>query len=185
MKIGFARQSTTHQKFGLENQIELLNKEGCEKIFSEEVSALASKRPEFEKAIEFAREGDTFVVTTLSRFGRSLKNILDNVQKLEEKNVGFKILDLNIDTSSPSGKLTFNMFASIYQFEREIMLERQQVGIEKAKKEGRFAGRVPTARKKSEEISELHQQGFKPSQIAKELGIGVASVYRYREVQSV
>ena len=119
MKIGFARQSTTHQKFGLENQIELLNKEGCEKIFSEEVSALASKRPEFEKAIEFAREGDTFVVTTLSRFGRSLKNILDNVQKLEEKNVGFKILDLNIDTSSPSGKLTFNMFASIYQFERE------------------------------------------------------------------
>ncbi len=185
MKIGFARQSTSHQKFGLEHQIELLEKEGCEKIYAEEVSALASKRPEFESAIEFARDGDVFVVTTLSRFGRSLKNILDNVEELKSKGVGFKILDMNIDTSTPTGALQLNLLSSIYQFEREIMLERQKVGIEKAKKEGRFAGRVPTARKKSEEIAELHQQGLKPSQIARELGIGVASVYRYRDAQRV
>ena len=180
MKIGFARQSTTNQKFGLEHQMELLTQEGCEKIFYEEVSALASKRPEFESAIEFAREGDLFVVTTLSRFGRSLKNILENVARLEEKGVGFKILDLNIDTSTPSGKLTFNMFASIYQFERDIMLERQAVGIARAKAEGKYVGRQDTARRKQAKIVELHQQGLKPSVIARELNIGVASVYRYR-----
>ena len=180
MKIGFARQSTTTQKFGLEHQMELLTQEGCEKIFYEEVSALASKRPEFESAIEFAREGDLLVVTTLSRFGRSLKNILENVARLEAKSVGFKILDLNIDTSTPSGKLTFNMFASIYQFERDIMLERQAVGIARAKAEGKYVGRQDTARRKQSKIVELHQQGLKPSIIARELNIGVASVYRYR-----
>ena len=139
----------------MEHQIELLENEGCEKIFHEQVSALASKRPEFEKALDFAREGDTFVITTLSRFGRSLKNILDNVDKLKSKGVGFKILDMNIDTSTPTGALQFNLLASIYQFEREIMLERQKVGIEKAKQEGRFAGRVPTARRKSQDIIRL------------------------------
>ena len=180
MKIGFARTSTTNQKFGLEHQIELLEAEGCEKIFHEQISALASKRPEFEKALEYAREGDIFVITTLSRFGRSLKNILDNVEKLKSKGVGFKILDMNIDTSTPTGSLQFNLLASIYQFEREIMLERQKVGIEKAKKEGRFAGRAPTARRKADEIVRLTKEGMKPSAIAKTLGIGVASVYRHR-----
>tara|TARA_E500000178_G_C16810902_1_gene656905 strand:+ start:246 stop:806 length:561 start_codon:yes stop_codon:yes gene_type:complete len=182
MKVGFARQSTTNQKFGLDHQIELLKKEGCEKIFSEEVSALTKTRPEFENALEFVREGDIFVITTLSRFGRSLKHILDNVAKLKKKNVSFKVLDLSIDTSSPTGSLVFNLIASIYQFEREIMLERQMVGVARAKKEGKYSGRVPTVRKKRDAIAKLHKQGMKPSLIAKELNIGVASVYRYREV---
>ena len=112
MKIGFARQSTTHQKFGLENQVELLTNEGCEKIFCEETSGASAKRPEFEKAIEFAREGDIFVVTTLSRFGRSLKNILDHVAQLESKKVAFKILDLNIDTSTKGTGRTVNLYQS-------------------------------------------------------------------------
>ena len=184
MKIGFARTSTSNQKFGLEHQIALLEAEGCEKIFHEQISALASKRPEFEKALEYVREGDIFVITTLSRFGRSLKNILDNVEKLKNKGVDFKILDLNIDTSTPTGSLQFNLLASIYQFEREIMLERQKVGIEKAKKEGRFAGRAPTARRKANEIVRLTREGMKPSTIAETLGIGVASVYRHRNMGS-
>ena len=122
MKIGFARQSTTNQKFGLEHQMELLTKEGCEKIFYEEVSALASKRPELESAIEFAREGDLFVVTTLSRFGRSLKNILENVARLEEQSVGFKILDLNIDTSS-----SFHLMVKTILFRVSSSLRRFEV----------------------------------------------------------
>ena len=108
-----------NKTFGLDHQIELLKNEGCEKIFSEEVSALAKTRPEFENALEFVREGDIFVITTLSRFGRSLKYILDNVAKLKEKNVSFKVLDLSIDTSLPAASLVFNLIASIYQFERE------------------------------------------------------------------
>ncbi len=181
MKIGFARTSTTHQKFGLENQIELLEKEGCEKIFHEQVSAVASKRPEFRNAIEFAREGDTFVVSTLSRFGRSMKDLLNHYEELDEKGVSLKVLDINVDTSTATGKLIFNIFASVYTWEREIMLERQQIGIQKAKEEGRFAGRVPTARNKSAEIVELISQGKTANEVAKELGIGVASVYRYKK----
>ena len=181
MKIGFGRQSTVHQKFGLQHQMEILQAEGCEKIFCEEVSAVASKRPEFENAIEFVREGDMFVVTTLSRFGRSLKNILEDVERLEKKGVSFKILDMNIDTSTASGKLTLSLFGSISAFERDIMLERQAIGIARAKAEGKYVGRQDTARRKQDKIVELHQQGLKPSIIARELNIGVASVYRYRE----
>lgn len=99
--------------------------------------------------------------------------------------MGFKVLDMNIDTSTPTGALQFNLLASIYQFEREIMLERQKVGIAKAKKEGRFAGRVPTARRKTDDIIRLTKEGMKPSEIAKTLGIEVASVYRYRSAHEL
>ena len=89
---------------------------------------------------------------------------------------------MSIDTSSPTGSLVFNLTASIYQFEREIMLERQMVGVAHPKKEGKYSARVPTVRKKRDVITKLHKQGLKPSQIAKELNIGVALLYRYREV---
>ena len=180
MKIGYCRTSTTHQKYSLEYQSEVLRNAGCERIFSEEISALAVKRPEFENAIEFAREGDVFCVSSLSRFGRSLKNILDVVQILKDKGVSFEVLDMSVETSTPTGELVFNMIASIYQFERDIMLERQKIGLEKSRKEGRIGGRPKTAESKSAEIVRLHKEGKKPSEIARELDIGVASVYRYR-----
>ena len=179
MFIGYARQSTTHQKSGLEHQLEELKKNGCEKIFSEEISSVASKRPEFENAIEFCREGDTLVVTKLSRFARSVTDLWKNVEKLKSKGVHFKILDMNVDSSTPTGKLLLSMLGAVYEFEREILHERQMVGIQKNKH--KFKGRVPTSQRKSADIQRLHQEGLKPSQIARELGIGVASVYRYRE----
>ncbi len=181
MKIGYARTSTDHQKYSLENQTEKLLSDGCEKVFSEEVSSVSSKRPEFESAIEFCREGDTLVVTTLSRFARSISDMWKHIEVLKKKGVGLSILDINLDTSTPTGTLMLNLLGSIYQFEREILLERQMVGIEKAKREGKFKGRVPTAKRKQDKIIELTQKGLKPHQIAKELGIGVASVYRYRD----
>lgn len=181
MEIGYARTSTDHQKYSLEDQIEKLTQTGCEKIFSEEVSSVSNKRPEFSKAIEFARDGDTLVVTTLSRFARSISDLWKNVERLEAKGVSFKILDMNLDTKTPTGKLLLSMLGAVYQFEREILLERQMVGIEKAKREGKFKGRVPTAKRKQKQIIELAKEGLKPSQIAKQLGIGVASVYRYRD----
>lgn len=179
MKIGFARTSTTKQIFGLENQVELLEKEGCDKIFHEQVSAVAKKRPEFEKAIEFAREGDALVVTTLSRLGRSLKNILDIKEQLQVKGVGLKILDLSLDTSTPTGNLTFNLLSSIYEFERQIMIERQSIGLAKTDKK---LGRPSLDSSTKEKIAELHRDGMKPSEISRELGIGVASVYKFRNV---
>ncbi|MDB3962360.1 recombinase family protein [Paracoccaceae bacterium] len=180
MLIGYARTSTSNQKYSLEDQIEKLTSKGCEKIFSEEISSVSSNRPEFEKSLEFAREGDTLVVTTLSRFARSISDLWKNVEKLDTKGVAFQILDMNLDTSTPTGKLLLTMLGAVYQFEREILLERQLVGIAKAKREGKFKGRVPTAKRKSEDIQRLLQEGLKPKEVADKLGMGVASVYRYR-----
>ena len=99
---------------------------------------------------------------------------------LEEKGAALQILDLNLDTSTPNGRLQITLLGGIAQWEREMMLERQKVGIAKAKEEGKYKGRSPTARKLQKRIQKLHLEGMKPSEIAKELEIGVASVYRYR-----
>ena len=180
MKIGYARTSTGHQKYSLEDQNEKLIAAGCDRIFSEEVSIVSDGRTEFHAAIDFVREGDTIVVTTLSRFARSITDLWKYVDKLQDKGVAFVILDMNLDTSTASGKLMLSMLAAVYQFEREILLERQAIGIAKAKREGKFHGRVPTARRKTAEIVKMTQNGHSPKQIAEILNIGVASVYRYR-----
>ena len=99
---------------------------------------------------------------------------------LGSKGVTLQILDMNLDTSPSTGKLLLSMLGAVYQFEREMLLERQMVGIEKAKRAGKFKGRVPTAKRKTAEIQQLTQQGLKPQQIADKLKIGIASVYRYR-----
>ena len=95
MLIGYARTSTSNQKYSLEDQIEKLTIKGCEKIFSEEISSVSGSRPEFDTAIDFAREGDTLVVTTLSRFARSISDLWKHVEKLDSKGVSFQILDMN------------------------------------------------------------------------------------------
>ena len=113
MLIGYARTSTSNQKYSLEDQIEKLTIKGCEKIFSEEISSVSSNRPEFEKSLEFAREGDTLVVTTLSRFARSISDLWKNVERLDAKGVSFQILDMNLDTSTPTGKLLLTMLGAV------------------------------------------------------------------------
>jgi DNA invertase Pin-like site-specific DNA recombinase len=179
MKIGYARTSTIEQSYSLEDQVERLNSQGCEKIFSEKVSSVQS-RPEFDKCMEFAREGDIVVITKLDRFARSITDLWKHITALEEKGASLQILDLNLDTSTPNGRLQITLLGGISQWEREMMLERQKVGIAKAQQEGKYKGRVPTARRLGTEIQKLHREGLKPSQIAKELNVGVASVYRYR-----
>jgi DNA invertase Pin-like site-specific DNA recombinase len=180
MKIGYARTSTDHQKYGLEDQIEKLTAAGCGRIFSEEISSVSVARTEFRNAIEFVREGDMLVVTTLSRFARSISDLWKHIDELQAKGVSFAILDMNLDTETPTGKLMLSLLGAVYQFEREILLERQMIGIEKAKREGKFKGRVPTAKRKAAQIIKLTNNGRSPKQIADELNIGVASVYRYR-----
>jgi len=179
MKIGYARQSTTNQKNGLENQISHLQKNKCEKIFSEEISSVANKRPEFTKALDFCREGDTLLVTSLSRFARSISDLWKNLEIIQSKGADLQILDMNLDTSTPTGKLLLNLMGSIYQFEREILLERQMVGIAKAKADGKYKGRNPLSKAIREQIKVLKEKGIGATDIAKDLGIGIASVYRY------
>lgn len=179
MKYGYARTSTQKQDYGLEDQIEKLEKYGCGVIRREQVSSVA-ERPEFDTILDFIQEGDSLVVTTLSRFARSIKDLWTSVELLEQKGASLVVLDMDLDTGTPNGRLMITLIGAINQWEREILLERQKVGIARAKEEGKYRGRADTARRKTSKIAALHAQGMKPSAIAKELGVSVASVYRYR-----
>ena len=180
MIIGYARTSTVEQEAGFDAQIRDLTAAGCERVFSEQVSSVA-QRDQLEAALDFVRDGDVLVVTKLDRLARSMGNLMDIVRVLERKNVGLRILAMNLDTSTPTGKLMMNVLGSVAQFEREMMLERQREGIAKAKADGKYKGRAPTARAKTDEILSLKAQGLGATAIARELGIGVSSVYRALE----
>ncbi len=179
MKIGYARTSTVEQQYGFESQLEKLAEYGCTKEFKEQVSSVA-QRDELEAAIEFCREGDSLVVTKLDRLARNVGDLNSIIARLEKKGTALVILDLNLNTSSPTGKLMLNLLGSIGQFEREIMLERQKEGITKAKEAGKYKGRKPTAQAKSKEVLALLEEGVKATAIAKQLEIGLASVYRIK-----
>lgn len=175
--VGYARTSTVEQIAGLEAQHRDLEAAGVKKLFSERVSSVVH-RPELERALDYLRDGDTFVVTKLDRLARSVADLVSIVQSIEHKGASLRILALNLDTGTPTGKLMLNLLGSIAQFERELMLERQREGIAKAKAEGRYKGRTPTARAKSAEVFELHKSGVGPMEIARRLEIGRTSVYR-------
>jgi DNA invertase Pin-like site-specific DNA recombinase len=180
MLLGYARTSTLDQIAGLEAQLRDLAAAGCEKVFQEQTSALG-KRVELETAMEFAREGDLLVVTKIDRLARSMSHLWEIVQSLEKKGVALRVLNLGgeaVDTRGATGRLLLNVLASFAMFEREIMLERQREGIQKAKAEGKYKGRKPSARLKGGDVLRLQAEGRNVSQIAKALGIGRASVYR-------
>ena len=138
-------------------ELEELKDLGCEKVFKEQVSSVA-QRPQLEAAIDFARDGDTFVVTKLDRLARSIQHLWSIVERLDQKKVHLRIVNLGIDTSAPTGRLILTVLGGISQFEREMMLERQREGIARAKAEGKYKGRAPTARRKSEEVLKLKDE---------------------------
>lgn len=177
MLVGYARTSTTEQEAGLEAQRRDLVACGCEEVFEEQVSSV-QRREQLEQALKFVRKGDALVVTKLDRLARSVPDLVKIMGQLEEKGSSLRILAMNLDTDTPTGRLLINLVGSIAQFEREIMLERQREGIAKAKEEGKYKGRAKTARAKSEEVLALHMAGKGASEIAKDVGIGRASVYR-------
>ena len=177
MLIGYARTSTLEQEAGLEAQLRDLKGLGCEKVFQEQTSSVGA-RPALEQALEFVREGDVLVVTKLDRLARSVTHLGSIIESLEAKGVALRIVNLGVDTSTPTGKLMLNVLAGVAQFEREMMLERQREGIAKAKDDGKYKGRKPTARAKADKIKELSAQGLSMGQIAAQLGIGKGSVHR-------
>jgi DNA invertase Pin-like site-specific DNA recombinase len=181
MKIGYARTSTTDQVAGLEAQLRDLAKLGCDKTFHEQLSSVDAKRTQLEAAIDYCRDGDVLVCTKLDRLARSVADVVAIEARLKAKGASLLILDPMMDTTSPAGRLTFNVLASIAQFEREIMLSRQREGIAKAKGEGKYKGRKPTVRAKAGEIKALLEAGTKPTDVAKQLKIARSSVYRILE----
>ena len=128
--------------------------------------------------MDYVRAGDVVVCCKLDRIARSTKDLLEIVDQLQKKEVGFRVLNANIDTTTATGKLILSVLASIAEFERSLMLERQLEGIRLAKDAGRYKGRKPTARAKAEQVITLALQGVSKAKIAETLKIGVTSVYR-------
>lgn len=177
MRVGYARTSTLDQTAGLEAQRRELQQARCEKTFEEQVGA-TTPRKRLHDALDFVREGDTLVVTKLDRLARSVTDLGRIVEHLAQKGVALHILNLGLDTNTATGRLMVNVIGSVAQFEREMMLERQREGIAKAKAEGKYRGRKPTARNRAVEITKLAQAGITRTEIAKKVGVSERSVYR-------
>jgi DNA invertase Pin-like site-specific DNA recombinase len=180
MLIGYARTSTSDQNAGLAAQERDLAAAGCRRVFSEQVSSI-SRRDELRGVLDFVREGDTLVVTRPDRLARSTAELLAMEADLSQRGIGLIILSMGgerLDTRNPTSKLTLTLLAAVATWEREVMLERQREGIAKAKAEGAYKGRKPTARAKADDIRRLAREGRTREAIAAELKIGVASVYR-------
>lgn len=175
--VGYARVSSVGQS--LDIQETALAEAGCDKLFSEKQSGLsASNRPKLQDALEYVRDGDTFVVTRLDRLARSVGDLFAIIERLEHKGVAFRCLQQSgVDTDSSTGRLMLAILGAVAAFETDIRKERQQEGIAKAKAAGVYKGRKPSIN--GEEVRRLRDEGVRPADIARRLGIGRASVYRY------
>jgi DNA invertase Pin-like site-specific DNA recombinase len=165
-------------------QIDDLLKEGCEKIFQESASGANVTRPELDKLLEQIRRGDVIVIWKLDRLGRSLKHLVALIGELINKGVGLKSLNDPIDTTSSQGRLIFNIFASLAEFERDVIIERTQAGLKAARARGRRGGRpkglTDAAKRKAVAAKALYNEGnLSVSEIAGNLGISKGTLYSY------
>ncbi|MCE3340607.1 recombinase family protein [Staphylococcus aureus] len=180
MKIGYARVSTGLQNLNL--QEDQLNQYGCEKIFSDHISGSKSKRPGLDKAIEFARSGDTIVVWRLDRLGRNMEDLITLVNELNERGVSFHSLEENItmDKSSSTGQLLFHLFAAFAEFERNLILERSSAGRIAARARGRYGGRPEKLNKQDLNLLKtLYDNGTPIKTIAEQWKVSRTTIYRY------
>ena len=178
MLIGYARVSNQDQNLDL--QIDALTNAGCKKIFHEKTSGSRAERPEFSKALETLRGGDTLVVWKLDRLGRSVKNLVDLVGELHKQGVQFKSLTDAIDTGTPSGRFFFHVMASLAQMERELTVERTRAGLETARKLGRKGGRKRRMTdSKIESAKRLLANGVPPRDVALNLSVSIPTLYRW------
>lgn len=172
---GYARVSTTDQDLSLQKQA--LEAAGCEVVRSEKMSGTSREgRIELATLLEFLRKGDTLVVTRIDRLARSIEDLAGIVRGLQEKGVALRATEQPIDTSTSAGKAFLGMLGVFAEFETNLRRERQMEGIARAKAEGRYTGRKPSI--DVAEVKRLADGGMGPSAIARELGIGRASVYR-------
>ena len=178
MLVGYSRSSTIEQNEA--RQIKALKELGCEKIYIDKCSGKNTNRPEFNKMMDFVREGDIIYVTEWSRLSRSTMDLLTTLTKLEEKGVIVKSVKEDFDTSTPQGKLILTVFAAISQFERELILQRQAEGIEIAKQQGKYKGRKCKEYDQdllSQVISGLADKSLTVTKAAELLGVTRATVY--------
>lgn len=182
MQIGYARVSTKDQHVDL--QIDALRKAGCEKVFREVVSGAKAERPVFDSLLRELRSGDVLVIWKLDRLGRSLRHLVELAGTLMEQDVGLRSLNDPIDTTTSQGRLAFNLFASLAEFERDLIRERTQAGLTAARARGRQGGRPkglpPQAERTACAAETLYrEQRLSVREIAEELGIAKSTLYAY------
>lgn len=184
MKIGYARVSTGDQNPEL--QIDALEKAGCEKIYTDKISGAKTDRPKLKDALEYVRKGDCLVVWRLDRLGRSLKHLIEVVEGLEAQGTGFISLQEGFDTTSSGGKLVFQIFGALAEFERNLIRERTKAGLEAARARGRVGGRK--AKLDSDQVNTLKAMHESRKHTIKEIcsvfGISKPTFYRYLESQT-
>ena len=188
MKIGYARVSTKDQSLNL--QTDVLKKAGCELIFTETASGAKTDRIELAKLLSQVRKGDIVVVYKLDRLGRSLKHLLEVVAQLNSKQVGVQSISDAIDTTTPQGRLFFNISACFAEFERDLIRERTKSGLEAARARGRKGGRRQGMTKEAEQKAILAESYYKEgkmgvNQIAIEIGVSKMTLYKYLKHRKV
>ena len=186
MLIGLSRTSTTDQQAGLEGQVTELTAYGDEpaNIYTEQASAVGA-RPQLDLVMKMLRKDDKLVVTKLDRLARNVVHLGQLVEQIESKGAGLVILSMGnqqLDTTSATGKLILNMMVSVASFERENMLERQRIGVKRAKAQGLYKGRVPTAIKQADKVKALVEAGVQRAVVMAQLSISKASYYRCLKV---
>lgn len=187
MLIGYARVSTKDQK--LTSQKDALREHGCDKIYTDKVSGAKAERPGLDRMLRNVREGDTIVVWKLDRLGRSLKHLVELAEELNQRGVGLKSLNDPIDTRTAQGKLIFSIFAALAEFERGIIRERTNAGLSAARARGRMGGRRPglseDAQRKARVAESFYKEGMPVNQIAEDLNISKATLYKYLRYRNV
>lgn len=186
MLIGYARVSKLDGNQVLDLQIDALVQAGInhEQIYTDRISGAKDDRPGLESCLKALREGDTLVVYKLDRLGRNLKHLISTVEDLALKNIGFKVLSgqgVNIDTTTPAGKMVFSIFGALAEFERELIRERTVAGIQAARSRGRMGGRKFNLSKAQVRLAEaaMKNRDTSVSELCKELGITRATLYKY------
>src|SRR5688500_11313691 len=179
--IGYARISTTEQQLHL--QQDALIKAGCLKIYTDTISGAKSERKGLTAALEYIRQGDTLVVWRLDRLGRSLKDLIERTTDLNSRNIGFKSLTENIDTTTSGGKLIFHIFGALAEFERDIITERTNAGLTAARARGRKGGRPRSSlsdNRKLQLAKQMYENKTIPvKEICKALRIPRSTFYKY------
>jgi DNA invertase Pin-like site-specific DNA recombinase len=179
MLLGYARVSTIEQNLAL--QRDALAEAGCGKIFTEQLSGAVTDRPALREALEFARSGDTLIVWKLDRLARSMKQLIETIEELRLKGIGFRSLTEALDTTTAQGRLVFHMFGALAEFERSLIRERTQAGLAAARRVGRTGGRPPKLTDDDIEAAKamLANPDIGVTQIAHRLGVSPATLYRY------
>ena len=181
MKIGYARVSTIEQNLHL--QTDALDRAGCEKIFTDTASGSLDSRKGLINALEFCRKEDSLMVWKLDRLGRSLRHLIETVNHLQSKGIGFVSLQESIDTTTSGGKLVFHVFGALAEFERELLIERTKAGLKAARARGSLAGRPKKLNRKQIRMAKrlFEDKDKKVNEIAKTLNISRSTLYRYRK----